>query len=183
MGCTSEAAKAARRRIRKLRAAGAHPSAFTHNVGTVRRLQALAVLGWPCQALGQHLGCSEQAVERMRSGRIPTVYVRTAARIAALYDELSMTPGPSALTAERSRAKGWLPPLAWDERALDVPEAAPASTPTPWRAPMVPVDRDEVARLTAKGRSVAQIAAALGAHRRSVQRVRAQLRAELEEAS
>jgi cobalamin biosynthesis protein CbiG len=46
-----------------------------------------------------------------------------AVRMAALYDELSATPGPSEVAARHARERGWAPPLAWDD--IDDPEDRP----------------------------------------------------------
>jgi predicted DNA-binding protein (UPF0251 family) len=67
--------------------------------------------------------------------RISKCYVTrsTAARVARLYDLLSMRPGPSPIAKRRALAKGWAPPLAWDDDTIDDPRArariAPAPTP------------------------------------------------------
>lgn len=90
--------------------------------GTCRRLQALAALGWPSAAIAARLQVSDAAViARTTSSR--TVDRRTAARVRRVYDELSMSVGPSSITRKRALAKGWVPPLAWDDDTIDDPAA------------------------------------------------------------
>lgn len=92
--------------------------------GTRRRLQALAALGWPSAEIAARLGVSDAAViARTSSSR--TVDRTNAARIRRVYDELSMTVGPSSITRKRALAKGWVPPLAWDDDSIDDPSAEP----------------------------------------------------------
>lgn len=89
-------------------------------VGVVRRLRALAALGWPAELLADRLG------EPVRlSENVEVVDAALAGRVRRLYDELSMTPGPSSVARGEATAAGWVPPLAWDEDDLDDPEAAP----------------------------------------------------------
>lgn len=91
--------------------------------GTRRRVQALARIGWPLSELADRLGVRFQNVHdyttRERTRRT------SAAKVAALYDELSMIPGPSSSAAKRAAAKGWAPPLAWDDDTIDDPRARP----------------------------------------------------------
>jgi hypothetical protein len=92
--------------------------------GTRRRLQALAAIGWTSTDLAVRLGVDRTAVSENMRYEGP-VLVTTAARTRALYDELSMTPGPSAIARARALAKGWAPPLAWDDDTIDDPKAKP----------------------------------------------------------
>jgi hypothetical protein len=48
---------------------------------------------------------------------------QTVNDIDALFRELSMTPGPSAITRRRALRFGWLPPLAWTN--IDDPDERP----------------------------------------------------------
>ena len=53
----------------------------------------------------------------------------TARRMAAVYDRYAMTVPPASgavtQTRDRAAAKGWPPPLAWDDEDLDNPTALP----------------------------------------------------------
>lgn len=93
-------------------------------VGVVRRVQALAALGWPATEVARLAGLSPAEAARLAvsdpSGR---VHPRVAAAVAATYARLHMTPGPSARARARADALGWAPPLAWDD--IDDPEQTP----------------------------------------------------------
>jgi hypothetical protein len=97
---------------------------FTNPVGTHRRLQALAAIGHSGYAIGQAAGHAlEWSRNVLKSTRITTT---TAAKVAAVYDDLCMTvpQGPIADRIRReARAKGYLPPLAWDD--IDDPAEQP----------------------------------------------------------
>lgn len=93
-------------------------------VGTQRRLKALAVMGWDFVEVGKRLGKGGDAVSKV--ARLSTwVRPEMAEKVKALYDELSMLRGPSLGAATWARAKGWNPPLAWDEETIDDPRARP----------------------------------------------------------
>ena len=97
------------------------------SLGTTRRLRALYALGWTGNQLGERLGISSARVSHLVSGVRPKVHRDTAARVAALYDDLSMTvpQDPEVLPRRhirvhdrqrrQSAAKGWRPPLFWDD--------------------------------------------------------------------
>lgn len=112
----AEAALSVRLRL----AGGQHVSA----IGSARRLQALAVMGWPHGRLRQEIGCSQPTLTHVLSGR-GQVTVAVAQKIAEVYDRLAMTPGPSRSASIRAKAKGWLPPLAWDDDLIDNLAAQP----------------------------------------------------------
>lgn len=102
------------------------PSLIT-SVGTARRLEALAVLGWPWPALEQRLSLPRQTLMFRRAR--PRIRAGYAREVRDLYEQLSMRHGPSAHAAHRAAAKGWLPPLAWDDADLDDPRVtAPPSS-------------------------------------------------------
>lgn len=96
-------------------------------VGTQRRMQALAALGWSLSEQARRLGRTvanyAQILKRDR------VSVRTARDVRALYAELSMMPpvaqwpGNGVIRARNeARRRGWLPPLAWDDDLIDLPQ-------------------------------------------------------------
>lgn len=103
--------------------------------GTTRRLRALYALGWTSTDIAPRLGWSPARVGHLASGRQDQVHRDTAAKIAAVYDDLSMTvpQDPDVLPARtirvhdrqrrQSAAKGWAPPLAWDD--IDDPDERP----------------------------------------------------------
>lgn len=105
-------------------------------LGTTRRLQALAALGWTQVQLGARLGVSDARVGHLTEGRSAKLHPATADAVARLYDEISMTvpadhDGPRSLGQTRVHARaranaerrGYFPPLAWDD--IDDPNERP----------------------------------------------------------
>lgn len=146
--------------------------------GTRRRVRALVRIGWPMSELASRLGVSFQNVfdyttrDRVRRS--------TALKVAGLYDELSMLPGPSSSAAKRAASKGWPPPLAFDDDQIDNPAARPADgvRGTVQGYPR-DLDREQrVLELTRAGLSAADIALRLRTNKRYVTRVRARHRSE-----
>lgn len=91
-----------------------------------RRLQALAVMGWPTRQIAARLGnLDAQTYVYIANGRTRTIRRRTQEAIAELYDELWDVPGPSQRTRSIALGKGWLPPLAWDDDDIADPAATP----------------------------------------------------------
>jgi transcriptional regulator with XRE-family HTH domain len=104
-------------------------------VGVTRRIQALVALGWSQSKLAAQLGIQRsnfRLTEYQWSLRWQTVKA-----VRALYEELSMTLPPEddwrqRIAASRARnyaaARGWAPPLAWDDDQIDDPTASPNPT-------------------------------------------------------
>jgi len=110
-------------------------------VGTRRRLQALACLGWDMVQLGE---LSDVPVDRLRAIANDAAPQRgisshTASAVARTYAALSAKP-PSARSArgrcaerratlrrtwKRAAAAGWLPPMSWTPDTIDEPTADP----------------------------------------------------------
>ncbi|RBQ05175.1 hypothetical protein DQE82_26885 [Micromonospora sp. LHW51205] len=99
--------------------------AYIDGTGTRRRLQALAVLGWRWEDLGQRLGTSWRGAQHLALDT-GGVHHSSAARVAAVYRELCDRPGPSPIAAQRAVAKGWHGPLAWHD--IDDPTCEPDTT-------------------------------------------------------
>lgn len=157
--------------------------------GTTRRLRALAVLGWRLEDLAPLLGVVEARIGHLTRSGNPTVHRRTAAAVAAVYERLSMTQGPSARTRALAANRDWSPPLAWDDHTIDDPAARPDSgrgrrdpafdevaVQRAMRGDPVhlrPVERAEaIRRLTGQGLSASEIAERLNTTPRSVTRHR-----------
>ena len=94
-------------------------------IGTNRRLQALAVLGWPIREIMLRLGTTASISNTSRLYSAEQVTAITARSVAALYEELSMTPGPSPHATTRAASHGWLGPLEWDDDTIDNPSIGP----------------------------------------------------------
>ncbi|MFI6854534.1 hypothetical protein [Streptomyces sp. NPDC050416] len=100
--------------------------------GTRRRMQALAVAGWPSKAIHQRVQVGNfQTIEKLRART--KVTARLARVIRDFYDEVSAKTaedyGVEAWVAGRTRtyaAKAqWAGPEAWDPDTIDDPEAQP----------------------------------------------------------
>lgn len=86
--------------------------------GTMRRLQALAAIGYSAAATGKATGMHWRHVMKLRDGDLAHVRVLTAARIATVYDRLSNEPlvtREANITRTIARRHGWAPPAAWDD--------------------------------------------------------------------
>jgi transcriptional regulator len=95
--------------------------------GTTRRIQALCCTGWRMVDLAELLGSTEQYVSQLATRRAAdTVLQATAARVADVYEQLSLTDGPSERAARYAARKGWAPPWAWIDQEIDDPAARPA---------------------------------------------------------
>jgi len=99
---------------------------YTDATGSARRLQALAVNGWPSRNLAKQLGHKDPAtIQNIASGKTPTIRLRTKDGIRDLYEQLWDQAGPSKRTADIAKGKGWLPALAWDDDLIDRPDHQP----------------------------------------------------------
>jgi hypothetical protein len=96
------------------------------SVGAVRRLRALAALGHTSRQLAAATDRSHSLVNGLLGGTLQHVGPQTHDAICAAFKQLAMVPGSSRATATRAIAKGWAPPLAWDDD-LDDPKARPAA--------------------------------------------------------
>lgn len=97
-------------------------------LGTHRRIRALLALGWTHVEIARHCGLTTRGwtSELLRAGQVRQ---DTAAAIARAYDAMSgQVPQGKYRDRGRSiaRAKGWPPPLAWDDidRDPEPPSAA-----------------------------------------------------------
>lgn len=95
------------------------------STGTIRRLQAMSAIGYTQSDLCRRLGITPSNSTCLFRGHRSKVLASTALRVAALYDELSMTSGPSQAARGRAQRLGWSPPLAWDDEDINDPDATP----------------------------------------------------------
>ena len=91
--------------------------------GTRRRLQALAVMGWTVRDIQERSGLPWSTLASVRNGTTTAVNVSTADRVAEVFAELAMKPGPSTQGKSTAERKGWAGPLCWDD--IDDPDEQP----------------------------------------------------------
>jgi hypothetical protein len=169
------------------------PSAAPY-LGHRRRLEALAVDGWPLWAVAG--ACDDVTVDdlvEMWLGR--PAAVGTGAAVLGAFERLT-GPGPSVECREWAAFRRFWPALAWDDDTIDDPDAlASVGGPEPddesWVDPVVveqlrlgvahlgpwviPQRQWLVADLTDRGRSAAEIVGLLGVSVRTVERDRASI--------
>lgn len=126
-------------------------------LGAQRRLQALVAFGYSQARLARELGISANGLGALLRNELVTAW--RAREVRDLYERLSMTLPATDTTPRRksvTRAKryaldhGWAPPMAWDEGALDDPDARPhMRRPAGPRSAQRPVDEVAVARVLA----------------------------------
>lgn len=96
------------------------------------------------------MGVTGEAVEFLRRSH-HRMFRQTAADVAAVYDRLSMIVPDWHRYRTRTRnaalARGWLPPLAWDDDTIDDPTAEPL--PIGQVPPSVGLDEIAVDRIMA----------------------------------
>lgn len=101
---------------------------LTDPTGTIRRLQALAALGYTFPQISRALGHEDTWANQLTRRNRP-LHRRNAQKVARLFDAWSMEPAPKTRYAARTRryakVKGWAPPLAWDDNTIDDPNAVP----------------------------------------------------------
>lgn len=96
-------------------------------LGVKRRIQALMAMGFTSAHIARELDVPDNLVRHWyREGK--TVYVATYEKVAALFERLEATVGPSQLSAARARKKGWPTSIAWDLETIDDPDAQPNLT-------------------------------------------------------
>lgn len=89
-------------------------------LGATRRVQALMRLGYPGSVLNGIIGHRAHTFAGAYFNRTPAGHWRA---VDAAYDQLTGEPGPSQASADRAKARGWAPPLAWND--IDDPFEVP----------------------------------------------------------
>ncbi|WP_280245541.1 helix-turn-helix domain-containing protein [Nocardia abscessus] len=153
---------------------------FVLAIGAVRRLQALRMIAWSCDALAAETGLRDDYINQL-TNRPPVLLPYGMWKlIHDLYERLSGTPGPSERGRTFASRYAWGAPLDWEAEGLDIDDPRvmwePALDPPPPPAPTIrelsAQRRAEVARLTEKGLSAAEIAEQIGISQRQVVRLR-----------
>lgn len=102
---------------------------FVDAIGTRRRLQALVVVGWTGSELMRRLGRRPTNFGYLLNNQ--RVLARTAQEVKQLYNALWDSVPPQTTREERgaftqairtAEKRGWLPPAAWDDDLIDLPE-------------------------------------------------------------
>lgn len=137
-------------------AAAVPDSTFVNSVGSIRRLQSLAAIGWPQTELCRRLGLASAPM------LLPTspILAGRARAIAEVYRQLWDVPGPSRSAAIRARSNGAVPPTAWDDDTIDDPRAQPYGAADPSKPRTGPSEYTvgEVEFLAAAGETIENIA-------------------------
>lgn len=94
---------------------------FVPRRGTLRRLQALMWMGWGHQQMREHSGLNTAALLHQQGRWVTRT---THDKVAAMFHDLCMRPGPSSKARTYARARGYAPPLAWDDPDHDPAAAA-----------------------------------------------------------
>jgi transcriptional regulator with XRE-family HTH domain len=154
------------------------PGALTDATGTRRRLQALVANGHSQAQLAARLGKNPNNFGFLLRRTQVTTQTRDAVR--QVYDQLWNQPPAehdprSRQAAARARnyatARGWVPPLAWDDDLIDRPGARPAGD---WRRPARTTHRrvelaEDAYELLALGHTREQAAERLGVKRTALE--------------
>ncbi|WP_102509103.1 hypothetical protein [Sanguibacter massiliensis] len=103
-----------------------NPAGFVPIIGTRRRIRALLAIGWTHDLIAAAAGLPERRTVTLLSQAGHLCSLENHERIKRVYNELSMTPGPSETNRARARKFRHVPPLAWDDDTIDDPSARPA---------------------------------------------------------
>ncbi|WP_433520082.1 hypothetical protein ACQP2T_63820 (plasmid) [Nonomuraea sp. CA-143628] len=145
--------------------------------GTRRRLQALVTIGWSQAKLGARLSWTPANFSALM--REPQTIVRTARKVRCLYDELWDQAPPEdghreKIATNRARnmakARGWVPPQAWDDDTIDDPSARPDIGAKTSQAQAIAENSHEL--IVGQGYTTEQAAARLGVGISYVQKAR-----------
>jgi len=144
------------------------------SLGTARRLQALAAIGWDGPALAAELAWSADFIRHLRAGTTSSVHAATHARVAAAYPRLALRP-QQGVAADRVRShaarQGWVGPASWDDDELDDPSVVIAVPTVLSRAQRTQAQLEDVRDMLATAEHPLMIAHRLGLHVASVQRL------------
>lgn len=102
------------------------PPGCVDPTGTIRRVRALAAIGYPIAHIADAAGMHRDALTKITRGNFPRVRATTADTIASVYRRLADTPGPSQRARNTAAKQGWAPPGAWDN--IDNPAELPEWT-------------------------------------------------------
>lgn len=95
------------------------------STGTIRRGRALHAIGYPIYAIAARIPMGTDHLAHILDREPATVSLAVANGMRTLYQQLSGRPGGSPFAVHNARRRGWAPPAAWDDDAIDAPEAHP----------------------------------------------------------
>jgi hypothetical protein len=163
LGCQCPDAREAARLYVKRRKQGRQPRRRIDNTGTIRRLRALAALGYSTRQLAVELGISYEMVELLRRRRGGLITRDHAARVARVYNRLSGTPGGDETARKRAAFRRWPTPMAWEGIDIDDPAAVPDIGAQPRRyGGFVKLDVEDLAVTLQRGATIEEIARSTG---------------------
>lgn len=97
-----------------------NPYQYIDSIGTLRRMRALVAFGYTRSQLAEMLNVtSHNGIQAMLRDETLHVTAQRAKEVAALYDKLKDTPGPSSRACFEGRTKGWELPWEWDDDEID----------------------------------------------------------------
>jgi hypothetical protein len=125
--CCPDAVEEKRRNDRyyKYRRARAGRPLKVTAIGSTRKLQALAAIGFSARYLAPRVPLDVTKLVDIRQGTAAVVRLVTHQRIDAVFEELCTADGPSTQARLRAARKGWFGPEVWPGGSIDNPGARP----------------------------------------------------------
>lgn len=99
------------------------------DIGLLRRVRALNAAGWTMKDIASAGAITVKSLGQLLSSGTSSPAIRRA--VLTAWTLLAHRRGPSEVTRRRSVAKGWDPPLAWDEHTVDDRDSTPQGTRRP----------------------------------------------------
>jgi len=184
-GCRSGKAREGHRLYKKRLREGRNQPRLVDSTGIARRIEACHLMGWSGVQIGQQLGVTGWAINRLRRRIRPKVTTSGHARMAPVLERLALSNPP--VSSQSTRIRNWarrekfVPLLAWDD--IDDPHAHPSGVARPIGTRRRDAElHGRIVEHTRAGRTAEQIAEALGITERTVTRHRAR-HADLEDAA
>jgi DNA-binding CsgD family transcriptional regulator len=110
------------RLYRRRRRKGHAKPLVVNSIGAVRRVRALAAIGYSAARIAAEAGVSERTVRMLQAGQ-ETILARKDAAIRTAYRRLEGTTlGPPKAGARRGQ---WPNPMAWEDHTIDDPDGKP----------------------------------------------------------
>ncbi|MBA2951635.1 hypothetical protein [Streptomyces himalayensis] len=94
-------------------------------VGSIRRIRALTALGHSLKAVAAAGDIEDSTASYLLNGHSETIRYELAQRVKVAYRKLGESRGTSVRNLKRAAREMWAPPGAWDDEAIDDPNAAP----------------------------------------------------------